>query len=71
MTLVGARTTFNTAIKVHAQGPRVLNQLTQFANGDVVPVVDQLTREANRLIVLGLCNKRLAVTHGTGCHTRH
>ena len=61
--LVGARAALDARIEEDAQAPVPAEQLAQLRDGRIVPVVDQLAREAERLLVVGGGHERTAVGH--------
>jgi len=64
--LVGARPAFHAGVQVDLQRAVLAQQVAHLANGLFLPVVDQFTGEAQRLVVLGLGDKGLGVRHRVG-----
>ena len=61
--LVGARAALDAGIEEDAQAPVPAEQLAHLRDRRVVPVVDQLAGEAERLLVVGGGHERAAVGH--------
>ena len=61
--LVGARATLDARIEEDAQAPILAEQIAHLCDGHVVPVVDELAGESERLLVIGRGHERTAVGH--------
>ena len=61
--LVGARAALDAGVEEDPQAPVPAEQLAHLGDRRVVPVVDQLAREAERLLVVGGGHERTAVRH--------
>ena len=61
--LVGARAALDARVEEYAQASILAEQLAHLGDRHVMPVVDELAREAERLLVVGRRNERPAVRH--------
>ncbi len=70
MTFVGAGAALDTCVEKHLQRAVLAGELSHLVDGNLLPVLDELTGKTKRLLVLRRRYVGLAVGHGALDHHR-